>query len=66
MVSPGEAIKKMHLEEGFVVKLVAAEPLITAPVAMSFDKEPFGFGIGPFTGLFTFVVFCKSNSFRKF
>ena len=39
VVSPGEAIKKMHLEEGFVVKLVAAEPLITAPVAMSFDKD---------------------------
>ena len=29
----------MHLEDGFAVKLVAAEPLITAPVAMTFDKD---------------------------
>jgi mono/diheme cytochrome c family protein/glucose/arabinose dehydrogenase len=39
VLSPVEAIKKMHLENGFAVKLVAAEPLITAPVAMSFDKD---------------------------
>ena len=38
-LSPEESIKKMHLEKGFVVKLVAAEPLITAPVAMSFDEQ---------------------------
>src|SRR5215203_2379144 len=39
VISPEESIGKMHLEEGFAVKLVAAEPLITAPVAMTFDKE---------------------------
>jgi len=39
VISPTEAINKMHLEDGFAVQLVAAEPLITAPVAMTFDKE---------------------------
>ncbi len=34
-----EAITKMHVEDGFEVKLVAAEPLIAAPVAMSFDDK---------------------------
>jgi mono/diheme cytochrome c family protein/glucose/arabinose dehydrogenase len=34
-----EAIAKMHLEDGFQVKLVAAEPLIAAPVALSFDEK---------------------------
>lgn len=38
-LSPEESIKKMHLEKGFVIKLVAAEPLVTAPVAMSFDER---------------------------
>ena len=38
-LSPEESIKKMHLEKGFVIKLVAAEPLVTAPVAMSFDEK---------------------------
>ena len=33
------AIAKMHVEEGFAVKLVAAEPLIAAPVALSFDEK---------------------------
>ncbi len=37
-IIPGEeAIKKMQVEEGFEVKLVAAEPLVSAPVAMVFD-----------------------------
>ena len=39
VLSPAESINKMHLEDGFAVKLVAAEPLITAPVAMTFDRE---------------------------
>lgn len=39
VIDPGEAIKKMHIEDGFTVKLVAAEPLITAPVAMTFDDK---------------------------
>jgi mono/diheme cytochrome c family protein len=29
----------MHVEKGFAVKLVAAEPLIAAPVALSFDEK---------------------------
>ena len=39
VISPEESINKMHLENGFAIKLVASEPLITAPVAMSFDKD---------------------------
>ena len=39
VVSPEESIKKMHLQDGFTVQLVAAEPLIAAPVAMSFDDS---------------------------
>ncbi len=39
VLEPDDAIKKMHIEDGFEVKLVAAEPLIAAPVAMSFDKK---------------------------
>lgn len=34
-----EGIKKMHVENGFEVKLVAAEPLTTAPVALNFDEK---------------------------
>ncbi len=39
VLDANEAIKKMHVEDGFEVKLVAAEPLIAAPVAMSFDNK---------------------------
>ncbi len=39
VLSPQEAIKKIHLEKGFSIKLVASEPLITAPVALSFDTK---------------------------
>lgn len=39
VLSPEESIKKMHIENGFTVKLVAAEPLVIAPVAMSFDSK---------------------------
>jgi len=38
-LNPQEAIQKMHVEDGFEVKLVAAEPLTAAPVAMSFDEK---------------------------
>lgn len=34
-----EGIKKMHVEDGFAVKLVAAEPMTTAPVALNFDEK---------------------------
>jgi mono/diheme cytochrome c family protein len=33
------AILKMHIDSGFAIKLVAAEPLIAAPVALSFDEK---------------------------
>ena len=33
------AILKMHVDSGFTIKLVAAEPLIAAPVALSFDEK---------------------------
>src|ERR1700754_3314888 len=33
------AILKMHVDPGFTVKLVAAEPLIAAPIALSFDRK---------------------------
>lgn len=39
VIEAQEAIKKMHIENGFTAQLVAAEPLITAPVAMTFDDK---------------------------
>jgi mono/diheme cytochrome c family protein/glucose/arabinose dehydrogenase len=39
MLSPQESMKKIKMEEGFALQLVAAEPLITAPVAISFDTS---------------------------
>ncbi|HTI93997.1 MAG TPA: c-type cytochrome [Puia sp.] len=33
------AILKMHVDSGFTIRLVAAEPLIAAPVALSFDEK---------------------------
>ena len=39
VIAADAAIAKMHVEDGFVVKLVAAEPLIAAPVALSFDEK---------------------------
>ena len=38
VLSAADAISKMHIEKGFEIKLVASEPLIAAPVAVSFDK----------------------------
>src|SRR5207248_2843422 len=38
-LSPAEAMKKMRLPEGFHVELVAAEPDIVNPVAMTFDER---------------------------
>lgn len=37
VIPAAAAINLMKVEEGFEVKLVAAEPLVTAPVAMTFD-----------------------------
>ncbi len=38
-LSPQEAIKKMQVPPGFRVELVAAEPDIVNPVAMTFDER---------------------------
>lgn len=38
-LSPQEAMKKMKLPEGFSVELVASEPDIVNPVAMTFDER---------------------------
>ena len=39
VLSPAKSIEKMKIEEGFAIKLVAAEPLVTAPVALTFDER---------------------------
>lgn len=39
VLTPEESLKKMKVEDGFTVKLVAAEPLVTAPVALTFDDK---------------------------
>ncbi|MBL9091356.1 MAG: dehydrogenase [Planctomycetaceae bacterium] len=38
-LSPAEAIRKMTVPAGFTVELVAAEPAIANPVAMTFDER---------------------------
>ena len=38
-LSPQEAIKKMKVPDGFHVELVAAEPDLVNPVAMTFDEK---------------------------
>src|SRR5262249_18271064 len=38
-LSPAEALKKMEAPPGFSVELVAAEPDIVNPVAMTFDEK---------------------------
>ena len=39
LIPAEHSISKMTLEDGFEIKLVASEPLISAPVAMRFDKR---------------------------
>lgn len=39
VLSPEESISAMQPEDGFEVKLVAAEPLISTPVALNFDDR---------------------------
>ena len=34
-----QAMEKMQLEEGFEIRLVASEPMVKAPVVMSFDAQ---------------------------
>lgn len=38
-LSPKKSLKKMEVEEGFKVELIAAEPLVHAPTAMNFDEK---------------------------
>ncbi|MFB5944455.1 PVC-type heme-binding CxxCH protein [Albibacterium profundi] len=38
-LSPGDALRTMVVEEGFDVMLVASEPLVNSPIAMSFDND---------------------------
>ena len=38
-LSPGEALARMTVPEGFSVELVASEPDIVNPVAMTFDER---------------------------
>ncbi|GAB3926857.1 DUF7133 domain-containing protein [Mucilaginibacter myungsuensis] len=39
VVPPGQSISKMKLEEGMAISMIASEPLISTPVAMTFDKH---------------------------
>ncbi|MFP5082092.1 c-type cytochrome [Pedobacter sp. JCM 36344] len=39
VVSASQSTSKMKVEDGFEVKLIASEPLISTPVAMSFDTR---------------------------
>lgn len=39
VLSPEEAVKAIRVPEGFEVQLVAAEPMVEAPVAMSWDDQ---------------------------
>ena len=38
-LSPEEALKAFKIEEGFRIELVAAEPMVEAPIAISFDDQ---------------------------
>ena len=39
MLTPQESIPAMKVENGFEVRLVASEPLISTPVALNFDDK---------------------------
>lgn len=39
VLSPEEALQSFEIEEGFSIELVASEPLIHDPVAMTFDEK---------------------------
>jgi mono/diheme cytochrome c family protein/glucose/arabinose dehydrogenase len=38
-LSPVESMSRMQIEDGFEIKLLAAEPLVSTPVAMLFDDK---------------------------
>lgn len=39
ILTPAQTIEHTHLEEGFELQLVASEPQIMAPIAMTFDEQ---------------------------
>jgi len=39
VLSARESMKQMQVQEGFKVQLIAAEPLVNSPVALSFDNK---------------------------
>lgn len=39
VVSPEESLKEMHIEDGFGIQLVASEPLVSTPIALTFDEQ---------------------------
>src|SRR4051812_46281313 len=39
VVPANESISKMKLEDGFTIKLIASEPLVSTPVAMNFANR---------------------------
>ena len=39
ILSPEEMLKTLTVPKGFQVELVAAEPMVTTPVAMQFDED---------------------------
>ena len=39
VLSPAQALTTFQLEEGFQIELVASEPLIKSPIAMTFDNQ---------------------------
>lgn len=39
VLSTEESLKKMTVEKGFAIKLVASEPLVNSPVALTFDEK---------------------------
>lgn len=39
VLSPAQSLKSLHLEKGFSAQLVAAEPQVVVPVAMTFDER---------------------------
>ena len=39
ILTPTQTIEHTHLEEGFELQLVASEPQIMAPIAMTFDEQ---------------------------
>jgi mono/diheme cytochrome c family protein/glucose/arabinose dehydrogenase len=39
VLSPDESLKQIQAEKGFTVKLVASEPVVNSPVALTFDEK---------------------------